>query len=58
MPTSKDPKRRQAQLRNLRADAATTHGACSEAKVGPVRARCAGELAEKFGYLGRVHSPL
>src|SRR5947209_3969706 len=49
MPTSKDPKRRQAQLGNLRADAATTHGAYSEAKVGPLRARFAGELAEQFG---------
>ena len=51
MPTSKDPKRRQAQLGNLRADAATTHGAYSEAKVGPLRARFAGELAAQFGYL-------
>ena len=49
MPTSKDPKRRQAQLRNLRADAATTHGAYSEANVGPLRARFAGELAAQFG---------
>ena len=49
MPTSKDPKRRQAQLGNLRADAASTHGAYSEAKLGPLRARFAGELAEQFG---------
>jgi hypothetical protein len=49
MSISKDPKKRERQLGNLRPDAATKHGLYSEARLEPLRERFRAELAEQFG---------
>lgn len=52
MPLSPDPEARKAQLANLRADAATVHGARSEAKLKPSRERYLTELRDQFPAAG------
>jgi hypothetical protein len=51
IPISQDREKRTAQQANLRPDAATRDGGCSEAKLAPVRERFAAELSEQFGWL-------
>ena len=48
MPLSSDPNARAAQLRNLRSDAATKHGAQSEEATREGRERFLAELQETF----------
>jgi hypothetical protein len=48
MPLSSDPDKRVAQLRNLKPNAAATHGAFSEQQLAPLRERYIAELQEAF----------
>lgn len=54
MPPSTNPKKRRAQLANLRPDAATKHGVYSEAKLAPLRERFVAELGEQFDGVATV----
>jgi hypothetical protein len=48
MPASRDPVKHEAQLANLRQNAAVTHGAYSDAAIRPARERHLAELVEAF----------
>ena len=48
LPLSKDPDRRKKQLANLRPAGAAKHGATSERRLEPLRAKHRGELLEHF----------
>src|ERR687884_13884 len=48
MPLSKDPVRRAKQLDNLRPAGAVSHGATSERKLQPLRAKHRTELLRRF----------
>ena len=51
MPLSKDPVRRAKQLENLRPAGAVKHGATSERKLTPLRAKHRAELLQRFPQL-------
>jgi len=54
MPLSKDPKKRQAQLSNLRPDAAVKAGAFSESTLTPLREPFLVEFTRQFGHVAGV----